>query len=447
MSTPLEVAVVGSGPSGLAAAFRLQQAGYRVRLFEANDYVGGKLRTSQRDGFLIDEGAGIMPSHYRNILGIAAEAGLGDEVIPGGSIIGFARDDRIHYLDAERLLPTAARFGLVSGRSKLVAARILLDAARLRSKLSFEDLSLAAGADTETAAAYAGRRLNQEVLDHLVNPTVRGLVGASADQVSVVDFLFAFSRFIGARFLAFRHGMGSYAHHIARRFDVELGARVVAVEQSEGDVSLTWSDARGVEQTERLAGCVLAVPASVSAGVHTRLDAWRRDFLRRVTYTTHVNVTVALGRAPASVPAFLINVPQPVHHGLIVITLDHNKAPGRAPAGKGLLGLYTASEWARQLSSEDDDVVVKEVVDAAERVLPGIGDDVEFATVHRWDPMVLRSRPGYWAELARFNQIRDAEDQLIQLAGDYFSCSNVNGATAAGERAARDLVRALAPGR
>ena len=312
---PAEVAVVGSGPSGLAAGFRLQQAGYRVRMFEANDYVGGKLRTSHRDGFLIDEGAGIMPSHYTNILGIAAEAGLDGEIIPGGSMIGFARDDRVHYLDAERLLASAARFGLVSGRSKLVAGRILLDALRLRPKLSFEDLSLAASADTETAEAYARRRLNQEVLDYLVNPTVRGLVGASADQVSAVDFLFAFSRFIGARFLAFRNGMGSYAQHLARRFDVEASARVVAVEQSDDAVDLTWSDARGVEHTERLAGCVLAVPAGAAARIHQQLDPWRRDFLQRVTYTTHVNVTVALDRAPAAVPAFLINVSPLVHPG------------------------------------------------------------------------------------------------------------------------------------
>ena len=91
--------------------------------------------------------------------------------------------------------------------------------------------------------------------------------------------------------------------------------------------------------------------------------------------------------------------------------------------------------------------MVKKVLDAADRVIPGVGNHVAFATVHGWDPMVLKSRPGYWSELARFNHIARGEDRLIQLAGDYFSCSNVNGATAAGERAARDLVAALAPSR
>ena len=36
-----EIAVVGAGPAGIAAAFRLQQAGYRVRVFEAESRVGG----------------------------------------------------------------------------------------------------------------------------------------------------------------------------------------------------------------------------------------------------------------------------------------------------------------------------------------------------------------------------------------------------------------------
>jgi len=76
-------------------------------------------------------------------------------------------------------------------------------------------------------------------------------------------------------------------------------------------------------------------------------------------------------------------------------------------------------------------------VDAVEHVLPGIGSDVDFVRVHRWRNVVVYSRPGTYAGLARFN--RHTPSGRVRLAGDYFSCSNLNSATASGERAARDL--------
>jgi oxygen-dependent protoporphyrinogen oxidase len=440
------VAVVGSGPSGLAAAFRLQQAGYSVRLFEAGDYVGGKLRTAHREGFVIDEGAGIMPAGYRHLLGMVEDAGLAGEVIPAGSVFGFARDGAVHHLDADRILRDAAGTRLLSARSKLAITKLLVDALRLRKTMASEDLSAAAAYDTETAGDYARRRLTPEIHEYVTDVIVRGLIGAPADLVSKVDLIYSVTKFIGAHFVAFPQGMGWLPGQLAGRFQVELGSPVVAVEEAADEVLVTWSTA-GMERAERFAGCVLAIPAGATAAVLPRLDDWRASFLRAARYTKMVNASIALTRPPANERAMYVQVPRLTHPGLIGIALDHNKAPGRVPPGKGLLGLYCLSSWSEELIGEDDDLVVKQLVEAAERVLPGIGDDVEFATVSRWDPMVLEARPGYWKQLAEFNAIRGAKDRLVQLAGDYFCSSNLNSAAAAGQRAATDLVAALSGAR
>ena len=120
--TSVEVAVVGSGPAGMAAGFRLERAGYRVRMFEAGDYLGGRTRTEYRDGFTINQGATVMWSGYRSMLGIIAEAGLGEELVPAGTGLAFVRaPDDISTLDATRLLRDALAFPL-STRARLTAA-------------------------------------------------------------------------------------------------------------------------------------------------------------------------------------------------------------------------------------------------------------------------------------------------------------------------------------
>ncbi|HNL07866.1 MAG TPA: FAD-dependent oxidoreductase, partial [Chitinophagales bacterium] len=51
------VIVVGAGISGLAAAKKLQDNGFTVTVLEAQEKVGGRLRTNRSLGIAFDEGA------------------------------------------------------------------------------------------------------------------------------------------------------------------------------------------------------------------------------------------------------------------------------------------------------------------------------------------------------------------------------------------------------
>lgn len=51
-----EIVVIGAGLAGLSCAVRLHEAGRRVRVLEASDGVGGRVRTDEVNGFLLDRG-------------------------------------------------------------------------------------------------------------------------------------------------------------------------------------------------------------------------------------------------------------------------------------------------------------------------------------------------------------------------------------------------------
>lgn len=85
---PLRITVIGSGASGLAAAFRLQQAGHRVRVLEQSDRIGSTLRSRREHEFLLDQGAFFLTSAHTRMLRIVEEAGLLDQIVPDKLVIG-----------------------------------------------------------------------------------------------------------------------------------------------------------------------------------------------------------------------------------------------------------------------------------------------------------------------------------------------------------------------
>jgi phytoene dehydrogenase-like protein len=54
MSSGADVLIVGSGIAGLCCALRLDQEGLSFRVLEADNRIGGRIKTDQADGFLLD---------------------------------------------------------------------------------------------------------------------------------------------------------------------------------------------------------------------------------------------------------------------------------------------------------------------------------------------------------------------------------------------------------
>src|SRR5205823_3330551 len=95
----------------------------------------------------------------------------------------------------------------------------------------WNDLSRAADYDTETVQEYGRRRLPPEVLEYLADPVTRTICLSNVDTVSVIDLLFAVARFFGGSFLNTATGMDFLCQAIAALVRVELGARVISVEE------------------------------------------------------------------------------------------------------------------------------------------------------------------------------------------------------------------------
>ncbi|GAA4336725.1 phytoene desaturase family protein [Mucilaginibacter gynuensis] len=67
--------IIGAGIAGIATAIRLAVKGYRVEVFEANTYPGGKLSEFTRDGFRFDAGPSLftMPQYVDELFTLAGK--------------------------------------------------------------------------------------------------------------------------------------------------------------------------------------------------------------------------------------------------------------------------------------------------------------------------------------------------------------------------------------
>ena len=56
MTATRQVVIIGAGPGGLAAAMLLASAGFRVKVLERRDRVGGRTTAIEGEGFRFDLG-------------------------------------------------------------------------------------------------------------------------------------------------------------------------------------------------------------------------------------------------------------------------------------------------------------------------------------------------------------------------------------------------------
>jgi len=64
LPTRVDAVVVGAGLAGLAAARQIKSRGRSVIVVEAQDGVGGRVRTDKVDGFLLDRGFQVLLTAY-----------------------------------------------------------------------------------------------------------------------------------------------------------------------------------------------------------------------------------------------------------------------------------------------------------------------------------------------------------------------------------------------
>lgn len=312
-----DVIVVGAGLAGLACARRLREAGACVRVLEASDAVGGRVRTDLVDGFQLDRGFQVLLTAYpeaQRVLDLDA-LGLG-RFLPGALVRRGGRFERM--IDPWRRPGAAwasltARIGTLGDRWRL---------ARFRARVGRGSLSWPAqGPETTALEALRAEGFSEDMIDGFFRPFFGGIFLDRSLSTSSRMLQFVFRMMASGDSALPRQGMGAIASQLAAPLggSVALRSRVVAV----GRHGVTLAG------DERLsAGAVVVACDGLEAA---RLLGEPSPRWRGTTCFYY-----AAERPPVDEPLLLLGAEEGPINNLAVLS---NVAPSYAPSGAALVSV------------------------------------------------------------------------------------------------------------
>jgi oxygen-dependent protoporphyrinogen oxidase len=388
----------------------------------------------------MDAAASVLPTTYRRTLRLIEDTGLAGELLSTPDLLGIARSDRVHHIHSRRRIDLL-RTGLLDVRSKLGLGRALLDMYRHPAVLRRPTDPAIQRLDVETVEHYAKRLLTDDALDYFVEPLTGDFYMVPPEELSVVNLFLLLQTIVGTDFVNSEQGMQFLPEGLARGLKVEPSDRVAEVESDARGATVTWTGSAGSERVERADAVVVATPAGQAASILPQLDSAQREFLTGLRYARSLVVTLTMGKPPPK-RAMWLTVPDRTHPDVNVMILDHNKAPGRVPAGAAMATVYWHRNWAVWHWELPDEQVVSAAIDGVAQVIPDIAGNVSNGYVWRWDPCTVARPAGGFKALARFASSLDPA-LPIQLAGDYLAISTVEKSLASGEDAAKRVIQKL----
>jgi oxygen-dependent protoporphyrinogen oxidase len=156
------------------------------------------------------------------------------------------------------------------------------------------------------------------------------------------------------------------------------------------------------------------------------------------------SICIGLSERPPD-PATYFLVPPAEDPDTIAVVADHNKSPGRAPEGKGLLTVLLSHEYLERSEDLSDEQVLDRAIRSAERYHGPLADKVEEHAVVRWRESVPTIDRGRFKLIAEFTRRVDRAAR-VQFASDLDRIPGLNGALVSGRQAA-SRVEGLPQGR
>jgi len=238
----LPVLIVGAGLAGLSCALRLHEAGIPVRIIEASDGVGGRVRTDRVERFLLDRGFQVYLSAYPEAGQLLDLDALSLHAFEPGAIVFDGK--KLHcVMDVFRKPSKLIESALAPVGS--VADKIRVALLRFRT-LGSSDREIANRTDLQTQSFLSGFGFSKRMIDGFFRAFYGGIFLERELRTSSRMFEFTFKMFSKGSATLPAKGMGEIPLQLARRLPPET----IRINSAVASVSPTLVTLAGGEEIQ-----------------------------------------------------------------------------------------------------------------------------------------------------------------------------------------------------
>lgn len=414
-----EVLIVGGGVAGLTCARHLHRRGVSVQILEAADDVGGRMRTDEVDGFLLDRGFQVLLTAYPEAQAELDYNLLGLRSFYDGALI--YRVGKLHRVADPIRQPLGAAATMLAPIGTLADK---LRMARVRTAVlqgSVDDLFDRAEMTTFDAL-YRRWEFSEQMIDHFFRPFFGGIFFDPELQAS-------------SRMCEYVLRMFASGHAALPAGGMQAIPRQLAASLPEGAIHVNTSVSR------------------VEPGAVLLADGTRRESRAVVVATEAPAAALLLGDDAGISPMayrsttclyYSADAP-PVDDGILILNGEDdgpinnvcvltNVAPTYGPAGKSLIAAVVLGD------PDDGDEALEQAV--RRQLLHWFGADVQGWThlhTYRVRYALPEQAPPFLSPPRRPARLNSG----LYVCGDHCSTASINGAMESGRRAAEAIVKDL----
>jgi oxygen-dependent protoporphyrinogen oxidase len=436
MNNPTQVTVIGAGISGLACAYRLQQLGLDVAVFEANDSPGGMIESVEQNSALFEAG----PQSFQGtpaLLALIRELGLESQL--------------------QKADPRAPRYVLLHGHLRKIpmSPQALLASTLLnpisRWKIASEPFKKSRPpTEEESVATFVRRKFGHEILEYLVAPFVSGVYAGDPEKLSLkaaFPTLDEWERQYGSvlrgamksrppkeqrtgapPLCSFRHGVAALPRAMAVKLGdaIQCDTRAVSVDfanagqRADGGAACQLRIVRnGQEQSASAGAVVIATPAYAAAHLLDTFSPHLAQTLSGIAYAPVAVVACTYYRQQVGDPleGFGFLVPRGEKVRTLGTVWNSSLFPGRAHEGSVTITSFIGGATDPEIMNLHEENIAAIVTEENARILGITGPPVEVA-VWKYPRALPQYNLGHGHIVAT---IRDAERASPGLffAGNY----------------------------